>query len=188
MTDWIFDAPFWLPIAIVVLGAIIWFSGNKRVDKTLKRLGLIAMVLGVSLAIVSYVVDTDKEKAISGTRQLVRSVSDRDWTNFQAVLHPKVQFMFYRNRDALVAGAKTTADSIGLKWVRLTGLEATQDPAGIVTNIAVFSEQDGTGGQMIRTNWQFDWQEGSEGWQVVKITYLPESGLTPDQIEKRLAR
>jgi len=187
MTDYLFDTPWWLPLAVVVIGIVLWASGNRRVDRTLKRFGAAVMLAGLLIAGISYFVDTDKEKALAKTSQLVQAVSSRDWAKFQEVLHPKVQFMLYKNRDALVSGAKATADQIGLKWVKVTGTQVKQDPQGVVVDLSCFSDQDAVG-QMIKTSWRFDFTEGSDGWLITKITFIPDGALKPDQIEKRLVR
>src|SRR3712207_8124791 len=60
-----------------------WLSGNRRSDKTLKRVGLAAALLGVTLALVSYFVETKVERVNRRSRELVKSV-DRKSTRLNS--------------------------------------------------------------------------------------------------------
>src|SRR4051812_8114590 len=99
MNDLIFDTPLWLLGLLVVVGAALWWSGNNRQDKTLKRLGLVVLLAGVLLGVVSYLVDTDKEGAARQTRQIVSAAERRDWDAFGKLLDPRTHVMIYNNRD-----------------------------------------------------------------------------------------
>ncbi|MGH7215380.1 MAG: hypothetical protein ACREIT_11510 [Tepidisphaeraceae bacterium] len=186
MTDLIFDLPWWLPAIIAAVGAGLWVSGNKRVDRTLKNVGLVILTLAILFTVVSYLVDTDRETAIDRTRRLVNAVQKRDWTTFSTLLDPKTSFLAYRDRAALVNAAQVGADNIGLKGVTITGLEATQDQTLITVDLTVLTDQEVSMGRPIVTNWRFDWTETAEGWFLTHIDYLPNEQVKLGQVTSRL--
>ena len=54
-------------VFMLLVGAALFWSGNNRQDKTLKRLGLAVLLVGIVLGVLSYFVDTDKERAVRRT-------------------------------------------------------------------------------------------------------------------------
>ena len=40
MKDFLFDAPLWILCVLVAAGVAIWWAGNNRVDRPMKRIGL----------------------------------------------------------------------------------------------------------------------------------------------------
>src|SRR5688572_31859403 len=91
MTDYLFDTPYWLLALLAVIGVAILVSANARQDKRLGGIGAAVLALGVVLALVSYFVQTDKEKALSRTRELVTAVEKKDTAALDRLLHPGAQ-------------------------------------------------------------------------------------------------
>ena len=103
MKDFFFDAPVWVLCVLVAAGIAIWWAGNNRVDKPMKRIGLAVLLAGVALALTSFVFDTDQEKVTKQTEQLVQAVNARDWKAFESVLDATVEETTCRNRAAFNA-------------------------------------------------------------------------------------
>src|SRR3954466_9699475 len=89
MRDLLFDTPFWLLGVFVVLGIGLWFSGNARQEKRLQYAGYLSLLIAGVLALLSYVVDTDREIVVKRTRQIVEAVSKKDSAAALKLLHPR---------------------------------------------------------------------------------------------------
>src|SRR5829696_8011445 len=121
-TDLLFETPWWLPTVIAAVGAVLFYTANKRREVKLRTIGLGVIALGVLVALVSYFVDTPKERAVDGSKRLVQSVANRDWATMQSLLHPKASVSIanlpatlYNDRDQIVARAKDGAERYGIK-------------------------------------------------------------------------
>ncbi|MBC8106816.1 MAG: hypothetical protein H7Z14_09525 [Anaerolineae bacterium] len=188
MKDFLFDAPLWILCILVAAGVAIWWAGNNRTDKPLKRVGLSVLVAGIALALTSYFFDTDAEKVTRKTERLVAAVNARDWKTFESILDPQTRFTIYRNRDDIVKGAKESADAIGLKSARITGMTVDKKDTVISIDLRALSEQDRTGGRPIVTDWRFDWQNLGTGWKLTTITPLKSEQVSAEEIQRNLSR
>jgi hypothetical protein len=184
MTQLLFETPWWLPTSIIGIGVILFLTGNRRQEKSVLRSGIIFVLLGVTIALVSYFVETDTEKVVSRTKQLVAAVNDRDWNKFSSLLDPKTSFDGYHNREQLVEGAKATTEKIGLKSVQLTGIDTEVHDSLIIVNVRALSQQEITGSAF--TDWQLQWQNFGEGWLLNSIQPLSNAQISERQIERRL--
>lgn len=186
--DLLFDAPLWLVGALAAAGVACFVYGNNRRRDDIRYSGLGLLLLGVVLAVVSYLIDTDLEKVTKRTQALVTSVDKQDWKAFQSLLSPNTSFQIYNNREQLVAGAKATAERIGLKSVRVTSLQPKQTQTVITVDLNVISEQDITLGRPYPTSWRFDWQDLGNGWVLTRIENLPNQQIGPAEVNSRLVR
>ena len=189
MNDLLLDPSWWMLAVALIAGVALWWQGNQRQDKTLKRVGLGVLLLGVVWASVSWFIDTPKEGAERRTRQIVNAVEGRDWQRLRSLLDERTAFRpIYNNRDDLVEGARATADQIGLRNVRILGMNVQQKDTVILVDFRALSEQDRTGGQNTVTDWQFDYQNRGGGWKLYEIRPLRSEQVNPDQIIANLAR
>jgi phosphate/sulfate permease len=184
LTQLLFETPWWLPTSLIGVGIIIFLAGNRRQEKKILIIGIVLVLLGITNALVSYFVMTDMEKVVARTKQLVASVNARDWNTFSSLLDPQTSLDGYHNRDQLVAGAKLTADRIGLKSVRITGYDTEKHDTLIIVNIRALSEQDVAGATV--TDWQLQWQNFGNGWLLYNIQPLTNAQVHEEDIEKRL--
>ena len=194
-TRLLFETPWWLPTVVVVIGAVVFYTANKRGEARLRRAGVIIAALGVGLALVSYFVDTDRERAVKRTRQLVTSFEDKDWATMRSLLHPKasvgianVPITLYNDREQIVARAQDAADRYGFRSVNITSLDARQDQTIITVSLSVISVQEQTGGRPITSTWEFDWLESADGWSLYKIRAIQVGGQQGDRIEPMFPR
>jgi hypothetical protein len=186
----LFETPWWLPTVIVLVGGVVAYTANQRREMRLRATGLAIIVLGIALALLSYVVDTDRERAVKQTRQLVSSFANKDWETMRGLLHPKASvgvansMTLYTDRDQIVAGAKTAAERYGFKSLTITSLEARQDQTIITVTLNVLSIQDQTGGRPITSSWEFDWLESANGWSLYKIRAVQIGNQQSDRLER----
>ena len=189
-TRLLFETPWWLPSVIVAVGAVIFYTANKRQETKLRNIGLAVAALGILLSLVSYFVDTDQERAVKRTRQLVAAFEKKDWTTLRSLLHPRVSLSIanldaalYNDRDQLVARAKDAADRYGFQSVTITSIDSRQDQTLITVSLGVLSIQEQTAGRPITSRWEFDWLESAEGWSLYKIRAIEVANRQAEQIQ-----
>ncbi len=176
MTETLYDAPFWMPIALIGTGVFALLSGNRRQDAKLRNIGLAVASGGIVLFLLSHFVDTNREKAQKRTRQLVQAVDTQDWSALRALLDAKASMQVvsanvYSNREQIVAAAKIATEQYGLKNIRILSMSSREDGSLITVDLDALSDQ-GLTGQAFPTGWQFEWQELSAGWTLMRITCL----------------
>jgi hypothetical protein len=188
LRDLVFDTPWWILLAIGVVGIVVWVSGNNRQNKRLKLAGLIVLLLGAALFFVSWLVDTPKEIAVKQTHQFINAIVARDKPTLRKLLHPKIA-AGRLGRDDVVEAAPTYADQFGLRGATITGLEVAERPeeGSVTTTFAVFSKHESAmiPTDTIKTSWQFVWLDTDNGWQLRNIEPLGAPQMDQNTIRQR---
>jgi hypothetical protein len=177
MTDLLFSTPWWLPTAIILAGVFLFITGNARQMGGQRNAGLGLIGLAIVLILVSWLVETDRERVTRESRELVKSVEGRDWTKMRSLLDPRVSLgissaTIYSNREDLVKGAQAKAEQYGLKSVIITSLDAEQTQTIITVTLTVLTDQDATMGRPVTSSWQFEWEQLGKEWALYRITCL----------------
>ncbi len=177
--DILYDAPWWLCLAIVTAGAALFVSGNRRRQSTTMRAGAAIAVAGIAVALLSYFVDTDVEIARNRTRQLVRAVIARDATTLRNLLHANASFQVrgrstaeYADGATLAAGATAAAELYHVESGTVVSMDAQQADSLITIRMTVWSTQQATLDRPMRTDWQLEWQKTADGWKLFRIELL----------------
>lgn len=176
MTEMLFDPPWYLPAAIAVLGVYLFIRGNRRQDAKIRAVGGGVVLLAAALFVVGRVMDTDREIAENRSRQVVDAVEKHDWDALRSLLDPKSSVAtpngaVYSNRDLILTGAQLATEQYGVKNIRILSLTSRQDDTLITVDIDVLSDQGFTG-QPFPSSWQFEWQDLSGGWTLMRIVCL----------------
>ncbi len=177
MSDFLFDTPWWLPMLLMVMGVVLFITGNNRQEFRIRTVGIILVGLGIAVIAVSFFVDTDREKAEKGTRRLVQSAVTRDWTVFENYLDPKASVAVQNagvvaaNRERIMAVAKAGSEQFGLKEAHVTSLDSSQANSEITITIDVLSEQT-MHPYPVPSTWQFQWVRGADGLRIYRIINL----------------
>src|SRR5215210_828280 len=150
MTDLIFDPPWYLPVAVAALGIYVFVFGNRRQEGKIRTVGGAIFLLAIALFLVGRFVDTDREKAVKRTRELIASVETHDWNKMRGLLDPKASVAtphdaVYGDRDMIVAGAQAATEQFGIKNIRVLSLQSRQDQTAITVDLDVLSDQGFTG-------------------------------------------
>jgi hypothetical protein len=185
--DLLFDTPWWLLGLIGVVGAALFMSGNARQNKQILRSGVAVLLFGVLLAVVSYLIDTPKEKVIKGTRALVAAAVTRDKVTINAELHPNASLAGW-NRQQIIDGAVTYADQFGLKSATITGMDVQESPTSIVVTMRVLGHFEGKQDYFdtVPTDWQLTWWETPDGnWLLKDIAPMSIGNLSGNQAAKQ---
>lgn len=194
MTKLLFDAPWWLPTLLLGAGIVLFWNGNRRGESKLRNTGLMVFAAGVAVMAISYFLDTDEERAVKQTKQLVYSVEKRDWATLKNVLDPLTALMalggieIYGTRDEIIGGAQTAVDQYGLKNVRILSTTAEQTDTVINITMTLLSEQDATSARPITTTWQFEWQQTGDAWSLVRITNISIGSLKGEAAGRQFPR
>ena len=178
MARLLFDAPWWLPAVLVLLGVALFWNGNRRQETGVRNGGLLFLLAALLVLAISYYVDTDIEKAEKQSKRLVTAVEQRDWATLKAVLDPLTSLhvlggiQLYDTRDQIIKAAQQAVDQHGVKNVRVLRTDSEQTDTVITITMLVVSDQDATGGRPITTTWQFEWQQMGEQWSLARITNI----------------
>ena len=196
MRDLLFDVPWYLPTFLAVIGLSLFVSGNRRQKPRLRGAGIALVLVAVTWAVVSYLVDTPKEISQKQTRRLVQSVVDRNWNTFDALLDPGVSFRFVGSpwqidgRDTLSDAVKADVNQIGLKSAHISDIETAKKGDTITVTMKVWTTQDLTLDRPLDSQWELDWrQAGASGrWLLRQIRAIEVTGVTPDQVRGTLRK
>jgi hypothetical protein len=189
LRELLFNAPWWMLIAVFVVGAAVWWSGNNRQNKRLQFGGLIVLALAVVWAAVGYAIDTPVEKVTKGTRAFVTAVVNRDKATLGKLLHPRATLHGWKRQD-IIDGAVQYADQYGLKGAHVTQDEVPETPkAGIATVLlTVFSNHENAmiPVNTINTSWSIDWWETEDGqWLIKDIRATKVGNMSMEEIRQR---
>jgi len=194
MTDLLFDAPWWLVSMVVGVGVVIFISGNRRVERGIRNLGLALLGLAALLVLFRLLVDTPKKIALRESRQLVASVESGDWKTFRSLLAPDATLRVltsrpvYTDAEQVTAAAQAGAEGVRLRAVHLRSAVVEQTGPLATVTVDVFTEQEQAGVPVLDSAWQFDFKKTSVGWRVSEIRALKIADLSADQIERELPR
>jgi hypothetical protein len=174
----LFHTPWWAPGLLLIVGAFVFISGNRRQERNTRLAGLAIALLGITLACVSYLVDTPVEKTVKQSRQLVNAIEAREWTTVESLLDAKSSlsvfqaFTLYSTREQILAAAKKGVEQYGIKNVRVLRADAAETGAIITVTLDLMSEQDFTMGRPITSSWQFEWYKNGSAWTLRRIINL----------------
>jgi hypothetical protein len=178
MSDFLFDTPYWFLGLLVVAAIGLFVSGNARQKSRLKVAALVTLLLAVALILISHFVDTDKEKVVKRTRQLIEAVEKKDKATVASLLHSRVSLAWMR-KDDIVEKATTVADDFHLSNVRATSIDVEQpNPNEILAtvNVSAHIETGGWAGDP-PSSWALTWERTHQGWLLVSIKPLKLPGI-----------
>ena len=175
LTDYLFDTPWWLPASVALVGAVLFYTANKRGEARLRTVGMLVVLLAVLLGVVSYFVDTALERAERQTRGLVDAFEDKDWAKFSSFLdrHTSLGVLdgvtLYRGNEEITTRARAASDKYGFRAVNITSMRSRQDQTLITVTISLISTQDVTAMRPITSTWEFDYVESADGWRLSEV-------------------
>ena len=193
MSDLLFAVPWWLFVSLIVAGCVVFWSGNNRNQNGPRMVGLGLVVVALLLKGLSFFVETDKEKCVRQTHELVNSVVAGDWKKAESLMDPKVSMglvsaTVYADRAALIKGAQDGCTTYGLKACHVMSIKATQTQSLITLNMNVVTEQDSTMGRPLPSNWEIEFERTESGWEIDRLTCLSIDDLNLDEMNRQFPR
>lgn len=186
MADLFFDTPWWLPALIAAVGAVLFVTGNNRLERNVKLAGLAAVAAAVVLMTVSYFVETPIERAERRCGELVDAFEKADWPAMRAILDPTasvsvLNYPIYGSRDEIMKAAEEAHARYGFKSVNVLSTDSERIDTLINVGVLLLSEQDALG-RTLNSEWQFVWQETADGWVLVEVRALKIGNSSGDQV------
>jgi hypothetical protein len=193
MSDLLFASPWWVPTCIFGIAIVLFISGNKRQQPRVRNAAIAVALLGVLLIALNYFVETDKEKVLRHTRELVTAVQDRDWNKMKSLLSPQVSLgtpkgTVYSNRDVLLKGATDSVEQYQLKSASITSLDVEQTQTVITATLNVWTVQDATYGRPLPSGWQLVWEQTGNDWTLSQITCVSIANESVDNLATKFLR
>jgi len=168
MTDLLFDTPWWLPAVLAVAGITLFWTGNRRQKAGPRNAGVVVLGLMIALVLVSWLVDTQKEKCVKMARQIVTAAEQRDAAAIKPLLNAQTTV---NNRihgpDAIAAAAATAANGYDLQ--SLTILSTTPNQAQTVITVQMRVLAQSKSYRPTTVDCEFQWNQTSEGWYLQNI-------------------
>jgi hypothetical protein len=183
MAKLLFETPWWFPTVIAGIGVFLFWNGNRRGEVKVRTAGLALILAAIGVCALSYFVDTDQERAVKQSKQLVYSVQKQDWATMKTILDPACGLSIlggipiYDNRNEIIKGAQHAYDKYGLKAVHVLSASAEQTDTEIRVTLTAVSEQDFTSERPIPSTWLLDWQQTGKNWALVRITCVKIANL-----------
>jgi hypothetical protein len=177
LTDLVLHVPWWAAGMLALVGAAMIVTANRRLDKTLQRLGVALVLLAVVLTILHAVFPSDREKLEKRTRQIVAAIDHKDWTALRSLLDTNTALgtasrSLANGRDTIASLTKTASETYGLKSLWVSGVQSQQTDALITVSVDVVSNQDETMDRPVASAAQFDYQQNGDDWVLEKITII----------------
>ncbi len=188
MTDLLFDTPWWFPTTLILVGVILFLSGNRRQKPGLRNTGVGLVLLALAVMLTSYLVETDKEKCLRQSRETVTAVQNGDWAKLTILLDARASVdvpseMIYSNRDDLIKGAQDAASRFGLKSITITAIQAQQTQSIVTVDLNVITVQDATMGRPLPSSWEFEWLRHGQSWELDRITCLKIADMNLNEVQ-----
>lgn len=184
--DLLFAPPWYYPVALLLVGGAVFWNGNRRLDKTLKNVGGGLVLLAVAWAILAFLIQTPKERALAHTKSLLNAYKNHDWPQFQSLLDPGTTLAKYANRDMIVRAAQTSIDTPGIKDLYVLSTEASQTDTHIAVTTTIVTTVERAMNRPVRSTWQFEYVNMGGTWTLTTITPLDVEGQSAEPILREL--
>jgi hypothetical protein len=194
LTDFFASAPWWILAVAAAGGVVLFYIGNRRLDKALQRAGIALTLLAILIGVFRFTFPSPRERLETRTRNIVKAVNQRDWLALKTLLDPNTTVgtpqrqipAFERpsvaGRDLIVSISQRAVDVWGVKNVWVTGTESQQTETLITVALEVFSSQTSTQDRPVSSSWQFDYEQSGNQWVLNRITLLRVGQENGDQL------
>jgi hypothetical protein len=184
MTDFLFDLPFWFPIAGLVLAVGVFIYGNNRSNARIRLAAAGILLLTLALLGVSYFVDTFEEKCIKRTHAIVAAVSAKDWDAVRTLMDAPTTVAGLTGPDAIANTGKRLAEELGLQSSSI--LSTTTKPGGSsLIDVQILAKTEFSQPIPPMSRWSFQYEQMGDGIRLSNIMPIGTDG-SPQEINKRL--
>jgi hypothetical protein len=184
MSNLLFDSPLWL-WALLGVAFVALLASGARGNRSLIRAGAAVGAVIALLVTLNVFVQTDRDRILRGTRQLVHAVEARDRATLESLLDPHVMFDTIDKRG-IIALATTYADQVKLQHAKLDSVEVSPDGENYVANISVTAEMKDQLYNTVPTSWGLLWHKSPAGWRIIRIELRSAAGQDPSVLRQIL--
>ena len=192
MRELLFDVSWWLPVLVGIVGIVLLVSGNNRQQPGLRNAGAAVLLVGILWLALSFVIDTPRKTCERLTTQAVQAVVDGNFKAFDDLLAPDADGVYVGRswrvdgRQALDQTARMVAKNAGLHAASAKRLRVTGESPDITVAFTAFCDTDLVPGHPIDSDWEFDFRQSADGWQIHEIRVLRVDETQPEGIRESL--
>lgn len=181
--EWLAELSWWVPAGMAILAVSLWGIGNNRLDRKFALAGAVLLALAAALGLASFLLKSDRERAIASTRALVKAVVRRDAAAIGSLLDQRASVAGISGRDAVVAVAVASAAAADLQSAIITSLDGrNSDGQTTVTFRVLAMFKDGS--QL--TDWRLTWVRAPQGIVMRRADFLGGPGMGDAKLERYL--
>jgi hypothetical protein len=175
MSDLLFDAPYWLPTLIALVGVVVFIDGNRRAKPLVRNAGIAIFLLSIVLLTLKRVVNTDSKTVTRQSHELIDSVVHQKWDAVSNLLEPNAVLTlqgvgtWYRSGAQIVDAAKSATSTYPLDSTAIESLKLDQAGTEITATLTLLSA---VAGQPVPSSWQLVWVKDGDNWRVSEIDAL----------------
>jgi len=180
---WIYETPWWLPAALALVGIVVLWAAKDRREKKLIYTGGGLVALAGIIALVSYLLESDRECVERQTKETIQAIANRQWPPLDSLLHDDIAIGALRGRQAVIQTARFAVEAADLRSVRVTSVATRQNTAGYASQVQIYA--DFRNGNAI-SNWDFKWEKTPGGWRLREAIFLGGPGIPESEIDHYL--
>ncbi|MGD1277134.1 MAG: hypothetical protein ABR964_07925 [Tepidisphaeraceae bacterium] len=186
LTQYLLHTPWWVAGGIILVGLAVLYSGNRRQDKTLLRIGAALFALGLILGILGWLFPSDRQKVEKRTKEMVAAVNKGDWNSLRSLLDDQTAMdaashTVTAGREEILREMKMAYDKYGVKSAWVLSMQTRQTDTLITILLDVISTQEVTQDRPEVSHWQLDYEQFGNGWMLQKITLTSVGGDRGEQ-------
>lgn len=177
MNEILFHSSWWLLACVAVGGVAVLLFGNRRLDKSLQRLGIFMLLVAGTLGLLRYFFPIPRERMEDRSRAIVRAVDHQDWGALRSLLDPDTAVctssrVLKGGRDQIVETTRAAVETFHVKSISILGVTSVQTQTLITVSLEIYSVQEESLDRPVTSSWQMDYEESGDGWILQKITLL----------------
>ena len=186
LQNWLFDAPWWIPLAAGVFGLLMALWAMPRRDKLFVRIGLAIVLASAVWYLLAVYVKTPEERAMERVEAIVEAFDNENWDRLDGLIDPDTRFANRAKGSEITRAAESTDDRLDIRDVSVTSIEARRDGLGIIVDVRVHSQQQVSIINSLTTAWRFDFRERGGAWRLEHIEPRPTERLDVPSILRQV--
>lgn len=186
VTSMLFEDPLMLLLGLIGVAAVLWALSRSRGDTRLMGGAMMALALALAIGVLSWLVETSREKLLARTNEFVKAVEAHDAASLNTMLTPDASVVgpnkrVWLTRAAFDLGLQTFA-KVYPDWDhRVIDANARQDRDDLaISRIRVRSKLSDANPTPVPSEWEFIWTREAQGdWQIQEIRPIKIMEQTP---------
>jgi predicted PurR-regulated permease PerM len=189
--EFVLHPPLWAAVFLVIVGFAVFVIATRRLDRTLGRVGIGLLLLGILAGIVGWFFPSERAQMETRTRDMVAAINASDWQKLQTFID--LQTTLATPSQSIISGkgnitnlTKHVCRTFGVKSVSVYRISSIRTETLITVTVGVYSEQDISQGRPIFSNLQLDFAQNGNDWVLQTITILSVDQRSGDEIANHL--